>query len=387
MSKIFKSLITAAGREKIATAIVNGSKVVFSQMSVGDGGGSATTPDENQTSLVNESFRTQLNSLKLSDTENIIIAEMIIPPEVGGLTIREAALFDDSGVCMAVANVPETYKPALAEGSGRFTILRIWLAVSSTDAVELVVDPGIVLATVEDLINAGNEIRDYTDERLGEHASSRDHPDATLEEKGFTRLSNAIDSSDQTKAATSLAVKLAVAAAIRDAWEMDNPIGTVKFYAQNINPNERYPWTEWTYTGEDRTIRIGKASGANIGTTGGSDTVTLQRANLPAVQIDVTGATSEQPARELAARAAGGHKHQGGMAAPGEAWDGDYIVGSDNDSHRTRNYTGEVGDHTHIVDEPAHAHTISGKTDNLGSGQAISVVEAHILLMCWARVA
>jgi phage-related tail fiber protein len=75
-------------------------------------------PDDEQTSLINERFRTQLNSLKLSDTENIIIAEMIIPPEVGGFTIREAALFDDAGVCMAVANVPETYKPALAEGSG-----------------------------------------------------------------------------------------------------------------------------------------------------------------------------------------------------------------------------------------------------------------------------
>ncbi|HIE8588679.1 TPA: phage tail protein, partial [Klebsiella pneumoniae] len=105
MSKIFKSLITVAGREKIGAAIVSGDKVVFSQMSVGDGGGSATTPDENQTSLINERFRTQLNSLKLSDTENIIIAEMIIPPEVGGFTIREAALFDDAGVCMAVANV------------------------------------------------------------------------------------------------------------------------------------------------------------------------------------------------------------------------------------------------------------------------------------------
>ncbi|HFG1053000.1 TPA: phage tail protein, partial [Klebsiella pneumoniae] len=134
MSKIFKSIITVAGREKIASAIVNGDKVIFSQMSVGDGGGRATTPGDEQTSLVNECFRTQLNSLKLSDTENIIIAEMIIPPEVGGFTIREAALFDDAGVCMAVANVPETYKPALAEGSGRFTILRIWLAVSSTEA-------------------------------------------------------------------------------------------------------------------------------------------------------------------------------------------------------------------------------------------------------------
>lgn len=387
MSKVFKSVITAAGREKIAAAIVNGDKVVFSQMSVGDGGGSTTIPDDEQTALVNELFRTQLNSLKLSDTENIIIAEMVIPPEVGGFTIREAALFDDAGVCMAVANVPETYKPALAEGSGRFTILRIWLAVSSTEAIELVVDPGIVLATVEDVINAGNETKDYTDEQLSEHAGSRDHPDATLDEKGFTRLSNAITSSDQDKAATPLAVRLAVEAAITAAWELDNPIGTVKFYAQNINPNERYPWTEWVYTGEDRTIRIGKAGGANVGTTGGSDNVTIQRANLPAVQIDVTGETSEQPARELAARAAGGHKHQGGIAAPGEAWDGDYVVGSDNDSHRTRNYTSEVDDHTHIVDEPAHVHTISGKTDNLGSGQAISVVEAHILLMCWARVA
>lgn len=387
MSKIFKSLITTAGREKIAAAIVNGDKVVFSQMSVGDGGGSVTTPNEEQVSLVNELFRTQLNSLKLSDSDSIIIAEMIIPPEMGGFTIREAALFDDDGECMAVANVPETYKPALAEGSGRFTILRIWLAVSSTEAVELIVDPGIVLATVEDVINAGNSAKDYADEQLSEHAASRDHPDAALDEKGFVQLSNAIDSNDQNKAATPLAVKLAVAAAIHEAWDLDNPVGTVKFYAQNVNPNERYPWTEWVYTGEDRTIRIGKASGVNVGTTGGSDNVTIQRANLPAVQIDVTGETSEQPARELAARAAGGHKHQGGMAAPGDAWDGDYVVGSDNDSHRTRNYTSEVDDHTHIVDEPAHAHTTSGKTDNLGSGQAISVVEAHILLMCWARVA
>ncbi|HGV3471633.1 TPA: hypothetical protein ACNGY5_006504, partial [Klebsiella michiganensis] len=32
-------------------------------------------------------------------------------------------------------------------------------------------------------------------------------------------------------------------------------------------------------------------------------------------------------------------------------------------------------------------HEFSGKTDKLGSGTAISVVESHVLLMCWARVA
>lgn len=395
MSKIFKSLITVAGREKIAAAIVNGDKVVFSQMSVGDGGGNATIPNDEQTSLVNERFRTQLNSLKLSDTENIIIAEMVIPPEVGGFTIREAALFDDAGVCMAVANVPETYKPALAEGSGRFTILRIWLVVSSTEAVELVVDPGIVLATVEDVINAGNEAKDYVDNHLGEHAGSRDHPDATLNEKGFVRLSNAIDSDSQILAATpaavrnamNAAIKEAVEQAVRAAWDDENPVGTVKFYARNVDPNERWPWSEWVYTGENKTVRIAESDGSNVGASGGSDTVTLQRTNLPAVQVSVSGETSELSAQELATRGAGRHKHQGGMAAPGEAWDGDYVVGSDNDSYRTRNYTSEVDDHSHIVNVPAHKHTTTGKTDNLGEDKEFSVVEAHILLMCWARVA
>ncbi|HFN0648577.1 TPA: phage tail protein [Klebsiella pneumoniae] len=385
MSKIFKSLITVAGREKIGAAIVSGDKVVFSQMSVGDGGGSATTPDENQTSLINERFRTQLNSLKLSDTENIIIAEMIIPPEVGRFTIREAALFDDAGVCMAVANVPETYKPALAEGSGRFTILRIWLAVSSTEAVELVVDPGIVLATVEDVINAGNEIKDYTDEQLSEHAGSRDHPDATLEEKGFTQLSNDIDSSNQDKAATPLAVKRAIESAIRAAWELDNPVGTVKFYAQNVDPNERYPWTEWIYTGEDKTIRIGKASGANVGATGGSDTVTLQQANLPAVQINVTGETSEQPEQTLTTKPAGKHKH-GGVPSRENPWE---IGGDISQRFNPANLgdTDEEPNHEHDIDIPPHHHDVTGKTDNLGEGKLFSVVEAHTLLMCWARVA
>ncbi|HGP1121671.1 TPA: phage tail protein [Klebsiella pneumoniae] len=385
MSKAFKSIITKAGREKIAAAIVNGSKVVFSQMSVGDGAGNATTPGEEQASLVNERFRTQLNSLKLSDTENIIIAEMIIPPEVGGFTIREAALFDDAGICMAVANVPETYKPALAEGSGRFTILRIWLAVSSSEAVELVVDPGIVLATVEDLINTGNEIKDYTDEQLSEHAGSRNHPDATLLEKGFTRLSNDINSKDQDKAATPLALMRAIESAIRSSWELDNPVGTVKFYAQNIDPNERYPWSRWVYTGENKTIRVGKADGSDVATTGGSDTVTIERANLPAVQIDVNGETNELPEKVLTTTKNGKHNH-GGVAGKDDPWE----IGGDVRqlfNPKELGVTDDAGEHEHEVTVPAHKHTTSGKTANLGEGKSFGVVEAHTLLMCWSRVA
>ncbi len=78
-------------------------------------------------------------------------------------------MFDEDGACLAVASVPETYKPMLAEGSGRFTVMRFWLAVSSTDNVDLKVDPGVVVATVEDVIRVGNEAKDYMDDSLSDH--------------------------------------------------------------------------------------------------------------------------------------------------------------------------------------------------------------------------
>ena len=386
MSKKFIAILTQAGSEKIADAVIAGEKLVFTQMAVGDGGGAATTPNAAQTALVNETFRTSLNSLRIANSDkNTIAAEMIIPPEVGGFSIREAALFDNGGTCIAVASVPETYKPLLDEGSGRFTIIRIWLTVSSTEHVELLVDPGVVLATVEDVISVGSEGKDYTDKQLSEHAESRNHPDATLDEKGFTQLSNALDSEDESKAATSAAIKAAIAHAIRSAWELDNPVGTVKFYAQNVNPNERYPWSKWVYTGENKTIRVGKADGSDVATTGGSETVTIERANLPAVQIDVTGETSEQPEQKLTTTRGGVHNH-GGVAGKDDPWE----IGGDVRqlfNPKELGVTDDAGEHDHEVTVPPHKHTTSGKTASLGEGKSFSVVEAHTLLMCWSRVA
>ncbi|WP_156720201.1 phage tail protein [Klebsiella pneumoniae] len=388
MKKNYISVVTAKGREKIAKAAAEGEKVVFAWMAVGDGNGLTPEPDENSQALIHEVFRSPLNSVKIvSEQKNIIATEMIIPPEAGGFTIREGALYDEDGECLVVASLPVTCKPELSEGSGRFTVIRIWLSVDNVGAIELSIDPGIIMATVEDVLTVENNVKDYTDGQVNDHAESRNHPDATLTEKGFTRLSSATDSNDEDKAATPKAIKTAIAEAIRGAWEADNPIGTVRFFSQALDPNERWPWSEWVYTGENKTIRVGKADGSNVGQAGGSDNFTLQRANLPAVRIDVNGETSELPAHELTTRGAGRHKHQGGMAAPGEAWDGDYIVGSDNDSHRTRNYTSEDGDHTHVIDAPPHKHSTSGKTDNLGEGKSFSVIEAHTLLMCWSRVA
>ncbi|HBM2903482.1 TPA: phage tail protein [Klebsiella oxytoca] len=358
MDKLFYARLTSAGERKFAAAAVSGKPVNFSEMAVGDGGGIVPDLSEND-DLVNELYRAPLNRVVIADQgANIIRTEMIMMPQVGGFWVREAGLYDNEGVCIAVATVPPSYKPLLAQGSGRLHAVNIWIGVSSTADVELKADPSVILATVDEVNKAKSEAKDYTDQVTGD-----------------------LDTNIQQ------AITDAITAARRDFWEEENPPGTVRFFAQNIDPNEKWPWSQWTYTGENKTIRVGKADGSNVGATGGSDTVTIQKDNLPAVQINVNGETSELPARELTSRGAGRHRHQAGMVAPGDVWDGDYVVGSDNDSHRTRNYTDWVEDHTHIVDEPAHRHTTTGKTDNLGDGKAINVVEAHTLLMCWARVA
>ena len=386
MKKNYISVVTAKGREKIAKAAAEGEKVVFAWMAVGDGNGLTPEPDENSQALIHEVFRSPLNSVKIvSEQKNIIATEMIIPPEAGGFTIREGALYDEDGECLVVASLPVTCKPELSEGSGRFTVIRIWLSVDNVGAIELSIDPGIIMATVEDVLTVENNVKDYTDGQVNDHAESRYHPDATLTEKGFTRLSSATDSNDEDKAATPKAIKTAIAEAIRGAWEADNPIGTVRFFSQALDPNERWPWSEWVYTGENKTIRVGKADGSDVGQTGGNDTVTLQRANLPAVQIDVNGETSEQPEQKLTTTKNGKHNH-GGVAGKDDPWE----IGGDVQqlfNPKELGVTDDGGEHNHEVTAPEHKHTTSGKTANLGEGKSFSVVEAHTLLMCWARVA
>lgn len=353
----YSAVVTAAGREKMAAAAITGQPVGFAFMGVGDGGGMVPSPDPTQVSLVNERYRAALNRVVIADqSANIIRAEMIMPPQVGGFWLREAGLFDEDGVCLAVASLAPSYKPLLAEGSGRLQALNIWIAVSSTADVQLLTDPTVIIATMEEVSRAKSEAKDYADQVAGS-------------------LSTDIRQ----------AIADAITAAKRDFWEEDNPVGTVKFYAQNVNPNENWPWSQWVYTGENKTIRVGKADGSNVGATGGSDNVTLQRANLPAVQIDVSGETSEQPEQELTTKPAGRHKH-GGVPSRENPWE---IGGDISQRFNPANLgeTDEADDHEHGIDIPPHQHDVTGKTANLGEGQSISVVEAHTLLMCWARVA
>ncbi|EIV5341297.1 phage tail protein [Klebsiella pneumoniae] len=353
----YRALLTEAGKNRVASAAITGKNVGFHYMGVGDGIRDASPAEGGGDTLISERYRAPLNRVVIADqSANIIRAEMIILPQIGGFWLREAALYDDEGVCLAVASLPPSYKPKLEEGSGRLQSVNLWIAVSSTENVELKTDPSVILATLEEVTRAKDEAKDYTDELIG-----------GLEES----IQKAI--ADAAKKAVS------------DAWEQDNPVGTTRFFNQNLNPNERWPWSQWVYTGENKTIRVAKADGSNVGTTGGSDTVTLQKDNLPAVQIDVSGETSEQAEQKLTTTRGGVHNH-GGVAGKDDPWE----IGGDVRqlfNPKELGVTDDAGEHDHEVTVPPHKHTTTGKTANLGEGQSFNVVEAHTLLMCWSRVA
>lgn len=197
----FKTIITDYGKQRLIAAMSpGGTKLTLTQMAVGDGGGNPTNPGTTNTALVNEVWRAAVNSVSVDKTHsNIIIAELLIPAEVGGFWIREAGIYDEFNKLVAICSLPASEKPLLEQGSGRAQTVRMTLVISDLSTINITIDSTTIIAT-----------NDYVDNSLKEHEKSRNHPDATLTDKGFVKLYSGVTSIDETMAATPKAVKIAM---------------------------------------------------------------------------------------------------------------------------------------------------------------------------------
>ncbi|MEA1020155.1 phage tail protein [Enterobacter asburiae] len=175
MSAKFYTLLTDIGAAKLANAAALGVPLKITQMAVGDGGGVLPTPNAQQTKLVGEKRRAALNMLYI-DPQNSsqVIAEQVIPETEGGWWIREVGLFDETGALIAVGNCPESYKPQLAEGSGRTQTVRMVLITSSTDNITLKIDPSVVLATRQYVDDKVLELKVYVGDLMAKHLADVD---------------------------------------------------------------------------------------------------------------------------------------------------------------------------------------------------------------------
>lgn len=151
----FFAILTAVGEAKQANATALGTPWTFKEMAIGDANGTDPIPNRTQTKLINEWRRAPVNQVRTDPANpNIIITEQVIPPDVGGRWIREIGLLDADGDLVAVANCAPSFKPLLAQGTGKTQVIRMNFIVANTAQIVLKIDPAVVLATREYVDNA-----------------------------------------------------------------------------------------------------------------------------------------------------------------------------------------------------------------------------------------
>ncbi|GCH91769.1 phage variable tail fiber protein [Escherichia coli] len=246
MSTKFYTLLTDIGAAKLASAAALGVPLKITHMAVGDGGGALPTPDAKQTALVNEKRRAALNMLYI-DPQNSsqIIAEQVIPENEGGWWIREVGLFDESGALIAVGNCPESYKPQLAEGSGRTQAVRMVLITSSTDNITLKIDPAVVLATRKYVDDKVLELKVFVDDKMAKHLAAPDpHSQYAPKESptltGTPKAPTPAEGNNTTQIATTAFVQAALMALINGA---PATLDTLKEIAAAINNDPKFSTT------------------------------------------------------------------------------------------------------------------------------------------------
>ena len=152
MASTYFTLVTDSGTRKMLEALNEEKKVNVTQFAVGDGGGRYYTPTTEATGLKNEVWRGPVNACYISkDSGNLLIVESVIPSDIGGFTIREMGLYDDTGVLIAICNTPDTQKVKVSDGVVHELDLSMEIALANTESVELIVDPSVVMATKKDV--------------------------------------------------------------------------------------------------------------------------------------------------------------------------------------------------------------------------------------------
>jgi hypothetical protein len=167
----FGGFLTTIGAAQKTNADALGLPWRLSHMLIGDAKDGDPVPNPNQKALVNQVYRAPLNQLYVSPTDaNVLIAELMLPPNIGGWWIRELGLEDENGNFCAVANCAPSYKPLLVQNSGRNQVVRMHVITGPTANIELKVDPSVVLAT-----------RGYADSLITAHtAHPNPHPQYQL---------------------------------------------------------------------------------------------------------------------------------------------------------------------------------------------------------------
>lgn len=159
--QLYEAVVTDIGNALMMDAVAKGNKVNIVSFAVGDGGGDYYRPETSMEQLKNEVWRGNINSCEVSsEANNVLIVSAVCPGQVGGFTIREMGVFDDAGNMIAVCNCPATPKVTIIDGVVNEMFLKMEIALINGQAIELKVDPNIMVATKADTEEIWEKIRE-----------------------------------------------------------------------------------------------------------------------------------------------------------------------------------------------------------------------------------
>lgn len=148
MAQSYFSLVTNTGKIKLAESAAGGDAVTITHFAIGDGGGAETNPTASAEALVNEVWRTPVESVETDpDNPSAVLVKAIIPVNEGGWWMREFGIFDVEGDMIAVAKPVSQYKPTALEGQLEDILYEFQIIIGENADVTLLVDPSVLLAS------------------------------------------------------------------------------------------------------------------------------------------------------------------------------------------------------------------------------------------------
>lgn len=222
MSKDYRGYLTQAGLNYESTAHALGKAVNIAKIGIGNG----VLPDDQSpmglTAMVNKIAEFPAKVYQDEKNPGVFVAECAIPAEHAingtGYYINEMSAILDNGILYAYRRVSGDFKPLITSGEAKSYLYRLRFIPQNAGVVNVTIDPSVVWPTLADLKR-----------EIQRHEEGRNHPDASLTEKGFVQLSNSTNSVSETTAGTSKAIKTAMdnanarLAKSRNLSDLDNP--------------------------------------------------------------------------------------------------------------------------------------------------------------------
>lgn len=390
---IFYTTLTNTALAKISAALAAGTTLTMSEMAVGDGNGTTPNPTPAAAGLVNERFRAAVNQLA-TNQDGYLVAELVIPVDSGGYTVREIALFDDDGQLFAVGNTPSIDKPEITENSLGELVLRMVIAIDHVETINLTVDTALVTATQQWVEFNFSPAALFPGGTTGQVLAKKSNADGDTEWKDPTQVNVVVDTIEETQTlatgqtvvnfsivtTTGLAVYIEGIRLPRSEWTANTatqitlassyPAGSKLTAVQNepaanlepikvgqivmlgltTEPAQLFGYGTWSRVAEGRAIFGLNVSDSDFNTlakTGGSKTHSH------------TGSTASAGSHSHTATQAGDHAHTG---ATGQA--GSHSHGGTTQNAGAHNHSGNTGGTAITIEQmPSHSHTQRGSAD------------------------